>query len=159
MKTLLSTIAALVLLTGVAQAEGLYVMGGGSLANLGEINTDNLGYSGEVGYTTGTFAGGIEVSNHMHLGNSTLAAAANGRVFLGDWFIRPYISGGVGSTFEGSPLAQAGGGLMWVANDEGDAGSFNIYAGYEQRWYFESFSDFDSTGNDGYAKVGLMLTF
>ena len=158
---LLGMAAALVIGIGLtpALASGLYVMGGASLANFEDINTDNIGYSGEVGLTNGTFAAGVEVSNHMHLGNSTLAAAVNGHVFLGDWVIRPYVTGGVGATFEGHPLAQAGGGLLWVANDEGEAGSFGIYAGYEHRVYFAGFDDFDSTGNDGYAKVGLMLTF
>ena len=146
-------------LAGQARAD-TYLMIGGSLADLSEVNTDNIGYAGEAGWTNGTFAAGVEVSNHMHNGNSTLAGAVNGRVFTPEWHsLRLYGSAGAGATFEGDPLAQVGGGLLWVANDEGNAGSFGIYAGYEQRWYFESFSDFDSTGRDGYAKVGLMLTF
>ena len=160
MKSLFAIMAALALFLFLSPAHAeTYVMAGGSLANLSELNTDNIGYSGEAGWTNGTFAAGVEVSNHMHLGNSTLAGAVNGRVFLGDWVVKPYISGGVGATFEGDPLAQVGAGLLWIANDEDNAGSFGIYAGYEQRYYFESFSDFDSTGNDGYAKIGLMLTF
>ena len=159
---LLPIFAALALLFAVPAHADTYLMAGGSLANLSNVdidNTDNIGYSGEAGWTNGTFAVGAEVSNHMHLGNETLAGAVNGRVFLVDWVVKPYISGGVGATFEGDPLAQAGVGLIWIANDEGEAGSFGIYAGYEHRFYFDGFDSFDSTGNDGYAKVGLMLTF
>jgi hypothetical protein len=155
---LLPIFAVLALFIGPAHAD-TYLMVGGSLANISELDTDNIGYSGEAGWTNGTFAVGGEVSNHMHLGNETLAGAVNARVFLGDWVVRPYVSAGAGATFEGDPLAQAGVGLMWTANDEGEAGSFGIYAGYEHRFYFDGFDDFDSTGDDGYAKVGMMLTF
>lgn len=161
MKFLLPILAAVALFVATPAKADPYLIVGGSLAGPSELNLDldNVGYSGEAGWTNGTFAGGVEISNHVRDGNSTLAGAVNGRVFIGDWIVKPYISGGVGVTFEGDPLAQVGGGLLWVANDEGEAGSFGIYAGYEQRYYFESFSNFDSTENDGYAKVGLMLTF
>lgn len=154
---LLPIFAALALFVAPLAHADTYLMVGGSLANLSEVNTDNIGYSGEAGWTDGTFAVGAEVSNHMHLGNETLAGAVNARVFLGDWVVKPYLSAGAGATFEGDPLAQYGAGLLWVANDEGNAGSFGIYAGYEQRHYFDS--DFSEAGHDGYAKIGMMLTF
>ena len=143
-----------------AMASGLYVMGGASLANSEDINTDNIGYSGEIGLTNGTFAGGIEVSNHMHLGNSTLAVAVNGRAFTPEWnSLSLYGSVGAGSTDKGDPLGQAGAGIRWKANDEGESGSFSLLAGYEHRCYPEDWGSFDCASNDGYAKLGMMLTF
>ena len=160
MKLLLSTLAAMALFAGVAHADGLYVMGAGSLANFDDLHTDNLGYSGEAGWTNGTLAGGVEISSHKHLGNETLGAVLNGHVFTPTWHsLRLYGTVGIGSTFEGDPIGQAGGGVMWVANDGGDSGSFNIFAGYEHRCYPDSWDSFDCDSNDGYAKAGIMLTF
>ena len=146
-------------LAGQAHAD-TYILVGGSLSNFSELNTDNIGYSGEAGWTNGTFAAGVEVSNHMHAGNETLAGAINGRIFTPEWHSLSLYGGvGAGATFEGDPLGQAGAGIRWKANDEGESGSFSILAGYEYRCYPKDWGSFDCASNDGYAKMGMMLTF
>lgn len=127
----------------------VYVMGGGMLTNLEDYNLDNVGYTSEVGLTNGAVAGGLEVSNHCHLGNCTMAAALNGRVFLTDWPVKPYGLLGVGATLEDNTiLAQAGVGLMYKG----------FYGGYRMRTYFDTMSDFGKS-RDGFAELGFMLKF
>lgn len=141
------------LLAGVAEA-GTYLKVGGSMSSFSE---KDFGYAGEVGWTNGTFSLGIEASNYMHNGDATAAGAVNATMTPWDWVVSPYGTVGAGWTFKGDPLVQYGGGLLWNANDEGEAGSFGIYAGYEWRHYLDS--SFESTDQTGYAKLGMLLTF
>lgn len=144
------------LLVSTAEA-GAYLNVNGSLPNLSELNGANTGYAGEVGWTNGTFSLGVEASNYMHNGDATAAGAVNVTVTPWDWVVSPYGTVGAGWTFEGDPLVQYGGGFLWNANDEGEAGSFGIYAGYEWRQYLDS--SFESIDQTGYAKLGMLLTF
>ena len=146
-------------LAGQAHADA-YLIVGGSATDYSKLDTKNVGYFGEVGLTNGTFAGGIELSNHMKDGNETLAGAVNGRIFTPEWHsLSLYGSVGVGATFEGDPLGQAGAGIRWKANDEGKSGSFSLMGGYEHRCYPKDWGSFDCASNDGYAKLSMMLTF
>jgi hypothetical protein len=157
MKYVLSLFAVL-LMIGTAHADGLYLMGAASTNDF-EMSLNDTGYSGEVGWINDTSFGAVslggEVSNTVIEGDSTMAGAVNARVFFGST-LRPYLMAGAGATFEGDPLAQVGAGVVWVANED-ESGSFGIMAGYEHRFYLDS--DFSTTSEDGYAKVGLLLTF
>ena len=145
----------------LADGVNLYARVGGSIAKIEKLstdNTDNIGYFGEIGLAGDTFAVGIEASRHMHDGNETLGAAVNGYVYFTDWVVRPYGTGGIGATFEGDPLAQAGGGFMWVANKEA-SGSFNLFAEYKIRCYPDDWDSFDCASNDNTFNVGGLVTF
>lgn len=129
-------------------------------ANITDVEDDRgLGYAGEFGLTNGTLAGGIELSNLCIDDDCSLAGALNGRVFIGNWTIRPYLLGGIGATHMGNPLAHYGGGFLWVANDEGKAGSFNIYLGVRRQHQYSSFDDFTPVGAVTYGEGGILLTF
>lgn len=114
---------------------------------------DDFGYAAEIGITNGTLAGGIEFSDYRDGGESYRAVSANAYVYPFDWTIRPYGMVGAGYAFDpDDPLLQAGGGLLWLANESADAGSFGIFAGYRHRWL-----DGDDAG--GSVEAGIQLTF
>lgn len=100
MKTLLLILVAL-LMASPAYAE-VYLKGGGLLSNLSDLNTDNIGFSGEVGLRGEYLGAGLEVSNHVHLGDSVLGIGANGYLYpfsLGP--VDPYVMIGVGASNRG----------------------------------------------------------
>lgn len=141
-----------------AQAD-IYVKSNITLANLTEINTDNIGYSIESGIKQNNYAIGLELSNHMHLNKSTLAVAINGYYFLNENNIRPYLSLGFGSTFNSNPLVQASAGLLFNIKD-----NLDIYIAYKHRYYFDNFSEvlnIKNYGNseDGFMEIGLIFRF
>ena len=161
MRRLMFIALGVMLMAMPAKSAELYVMGGANFSEFSsmEFNSDNLGFAGEVGAVGDYFGGGLQISNLCIDDGCDMAAAGNARIFVGDWLIRPYVLGGIGASFNGDPLTQYGGGLMWVANDEGDAGSFSIYAGWTIRDTFVSFDDWEHVGNEEFAEAGLMLTF
>ena len=137
-----------------------YFIGSASLASLGDLDGDNVGYSAEAGWTNGSLAIGLEYSEHRHMGNVTPAGAVNSHIFLSDWTVQPFLTAGLGEVVDGGdPLVQVGGGLLYHATP-----GFGIFVGYKHRFYLDDWSgltEFDNYGDsqDGYAEVGLMLTF
>lgn len=104
------------------------------IANMEAASSENLGGSIALGYDTGTFRFEAELSNHMHLGNATIAAMLQGCADIGDWRVEPYFCLGAGSTIEDrkfdSLAIQGTAGLAFPVND-----SAKFTTGIVQRCY------------------------
>lgn len=164
---LLPIAAALALfIASPSQAADLYVKGGAMLSNLSDLNTDNLGFNLEGGFQGEYLAGGIELSNHRHLGDSVLGVAANGYLYplsLGP--VDLYGMFGFGASDRGvilgmvyddkeeligvlrdehQPFSQAALGAEWNITD-----SFALTGEGRMRWYHSEWGDILKIGDYG----------
>ena len=78
---IMAMVAGVIGLSIEAKAADFYVKGGGLLASVSDLNTENLGGSVEVGLQGDFLGAGIEASNHRHLGNSVAGLGANVYVY------------------------------------------------------------------------------
>lgn len=167
MRTLLLTFIAALFMALPAQAENftLYAMPYGGFANLSEPTMENVTYGVEAGITNDRWDIGGDVMKWSHLDDESTVVQAKVRYAFGSWFIQPVAAIGGGIVVEGvDPVLSLEGGLLWTANDEGEAGSFGIALTYTQLFLFDDISDIGDFGSwadrtDNQVLLKAKLTF
>ena len=143
---------AALLVIGLAPAHAddfnLYIMPYGGFANTEELDLDNVVYGVEAGLTNDRWDFGGDVMKWSHLGDESTVIQGKVRYAIGPWVIKPTVAVGAGAVVEGfDPVVSIAGGLLWEANDEGEAGSFGIALVYSQLFIFDNLSDIGDFGS------------
>ena len=162
-----------------AKAADFYVKGGGLLASVSDLNTENLGGSVEVGLQGDFLGAGIEASNHRHLGNSVAGLGANVYVYplsLGP--VDLYGKVGVGASnrdvlklvkeYDDGPVYDyvkqntTPYGQAMIGAEVGLTDSLSLYGEGGVRTYYEGWGDilqFDMAGVDTVIVAGAKFKF